>query len=141
MTRRGRCYECTLNQDGRKRTELHHPFGRHNHAVASVALEIPGNWHRAFDFRRAKRAEILMRPGDNPLQQIAAVVTTLGEAADAFADYARRQQWSEWTASLAELFAIAANSAATWLLVLAGRLDDRLGPAWHWDLDLPPWNM
>jgi hypothetical protein len=139
MTRRGVCYECTRAQDGRKRTEDHHPFGRYKEDVAAITVEIPGNWHRVLDARRAERPPILQRPGDNPLHQIAALVATLGEAADAFADFARREQWPEWTAGLADRFAIAANSAATWLLVLAGRLDDRFGP--EWDLDLPPWDM
>jgi hypothetical protein len=76
MTRRGCCYECTLARDGRKRTEGHHPFGRDNPPVA----EIPGNWHRALDARRARRPEILKRPGANPLHQIAAIIATLGDA-------------------------------------------------------------
>jgi hypothetical protein len=141
MTQRGCCYECSLIQDRRKRTEDHHPFGRYNEDVAAITVEIPGNWHRVLDARRAERPAILQRPGDNPLHQIAAVVTTLGEAAGAFADFARREQWPEWTATLAGRFAIAANSTATWLLVLAGRLDDRLGQEWNRDLDLPLWEI
>jgi hypothetical protein len=141
MTGRGVCYECACIQDRRKRTEGHHPFGRYNESVAAITVEIPGNWHRVLDARRAERPPVLQQPGDHPLHQIAAVVAQLGDAADAFADFARRQQWPEWAAMLADRFAIAADSAATWLLVLAGRLDDRLGPAWHRDLDLPPWNI
>jgi hypothetical protein len=141
MTRRGVCYECTRAQDGRKRTENHHPFGRYNKAVDAISVEIPGNLHRALDARRAERPPVLKRPSDNPLHQIAALVATLGEAAATFADFARRERWPEWTAGLADRFAIAADSAATWLLVLAGRLDDRLGPEWDRDLDLPLWEI
>ena len=139
MTRRGCCYECMLARDGRKRTELHHPFGRDNPAVAEVVVEIPGNWHRALDARRAHRPEILKRPGDNSLHQIAAVVATLGEGADALADFARRDEWPEWIATLADLFAATARTAADWLLILAGNLDERLGPTWAEYLDMPPW--
>jgi hypothetical protein len=141
MTRRGLCYECTREQDGFRRTENQHPFGHYNEAVAAITNEIPGNWHRVLDARRAERPPILRQPGDNPLHQIAALFATLGEAADAFADFARRKQWPEWTAALADRFAIAADSAVTWLLVLAGRLDDRLGPEWDRDLDLPLWEI
>jgi hypothetical protein len=137
--RHGRCYECGLARDGRKRTERHHPFGRVNPVVAEIVVEIPGNWHRALDARRARRPEILKRPGDNPLQQIAAVIVTLGEAAGAFADFARRQEWPQWTATLADLFAKAALAATDWLLILAGKLDERLGPAWAEDMDMPSW--
>ena len=140
MTRRGCCYECMLARDGRKRTEGHHPFGRDNPAVAEIVVEIPGNWHRALDARRERRLKILKRPGDNPLHQIAAVVATLGEAADTLADYARRQEWPEWVAALADLFAKAAGAAADWLLILAGNLDERFGATWAEDLDMPPWH-
>ena len=105
--------------------------------VATTPVEIPGNWHRVLDARRRERPLILQRPGDNPLHQIAAIVATLGEAADAFADFAHREQWPAWTTKLADFFAIVADTAATRLLVLAGRLDDRLGPEWDRDLDLP----
>jgi hypothetical protein len=141
MTRRGVCYECSREQDGRKGAEEHHLFGRHNEDVEAITVEIPGNWHRVLDARRAERPPILKRPGDNPLHQVAALVATLGEAAAAFADFARRKKWPEWTAGLADRFAIAADSTATWLLVLAGRLDDRLGPEWDRDLDLPLWEI
>ena len=137
MTRRGRCYECTLIQDGRKCTEDHHPFGRDNSIVAGISLEIPGNWHRAFDARRARRPDILKRPGDNPLHQIAAAVATLGEAADVVADVARSEAWPDWIAELAEIFANAAGSAAEWLLVLAGKLDEWRGPTWI--EEMPKW--
>jgi hypothetical protein len=133
------CYECRLESRGRKRTEGHHPFGRDNPAVAEIVVEIPGNWHRVLDTRRAGRPEILKRPGDNPLHQIAAIVATLGEAADALADYARRQGWPEWVVALADLFAKAAGGAADWLLILAGNLDERLGPTWAEDLEMPRW--
>jgi hypothetical protein len=140
MTRRRRCYECGLARDCRKLTEGHHPFGRDNPAVAKIVVEIPGNWHRVLDARRARRPEILKRPGDNPLHQIAAVVATLGEGADALADHARRDEWPEWVATLADLFAKVALAAADWLLILAGKLDERLGPTWADDLDMPPWH-
>jgi hypothetical protein len=139
MTRHGCCYECLLVSLGRKRTELHHPFGRDNRAVAKIVVEIPGNWHRVLDARRVRRPEILKRPGNNPLHQIAAVVATLGEAADALADFARREQWPQWAATLADLFA-AARAASDWLLILAGNLDGRLGADWTEDLDMPPWH-
>jgi hypothetical protein len=139
MTRHGWCYEEGLTRDGRKLTEGHHPFGRDNPAAAEIVAEIPGNWHRVLDARRARRPEILKRPGDNPLHQIAAVVATLGEAADALADFARREEWPKWVAVLADLFAKAAGDAAGWLLIFAGKLDERLGADWAEDLDMPPW--
>jgi hypothetical protein len=128
-----------LARHGKKRTELHHPFGRDSPAVEKITVEIPGNWHRVLDSRRAGRPELLKRPGDNPLHQIAAIVVTLGEAADAFADYARRVQWPEWAARLADLFGQIAHSAADWLLILAGNLDAQLGPSWPEKLDMPRW--
>jgi hypothetical protein len=141
MTRHGLCYECWRARQGCKRTELHHPFGRYNQQVDKITVEIPNNWHRVLDARRARRPEILKRPGDTPLHQIAAVVVTLGEAADAFADYARREQWPEWAATLADLFSNAAHSAADWLLILAGKLDERLGPEWAKNLEMPQWKL
>ena len=140
MTRHGRRYECTLARAGRKRTELHHPFGRDNPVVEKIAVAIPGIWHRVLDARRNGRPAILRRPGDNPLHQIAAIVVTLGEAADAFADYARREQWPEWAARLADLFGQVAHSAADWLLILAGNLDVQLGPLWAEKLEMPLWH-
>jgi hypothetical protein len=141
MTGRGVCYECACIQDGRKRTEGHHPFDKYNENVDAITVEIPGNWHRVLDARRAERPLILQQPGDNPLHQVASVVARLGEAAAAFADFARLERWPAWTAKLADCFAIAADSAASWLLVLAGRLQDRLGPDWDRDLDLPLWEI
>jgi hypothetical protein len=138
---RGLCYECTKESFGRKRTEKHHPFGRDNPAVAKIAVETPGNSHRALDHRRARRSEMLRHPGDNPLHRVAAVVATVGEAADALADYARRQEWPNWVAELAGIFARVAGDAANWLLILADRLDDKLGPTWVEHLDMPPWPL
>ena len=137
MTRRGVCYECTLTHDGRKRAENHHPFGRYNENVTAISVEIPGNWHRVLNTRRSERPPILQRPGDNPLHQIAAAVARLGEAADAFADFARRQEWPEWITKLACIFANAAGSAAEWLLILAGKLDE-----WRpgWISEMPKWH-
>ena len=129
VTQRGLCYECVLRDKGRKPTERHHPFGRDNPAVAEIDVAIPGNWHRMLDSRRAQRPEILKRPGDNPLHQIAAAVATFGEVADAVADVARHQGWPEWIAQLADVFARGAESTTDWLLDLAGRLDEWLGTA------------
>jgi hypothetical protein len=84
---------------------------------------------------------MLRRPGDNPLHRVAAVVATVGEAAEALADYARRQEWPNWVAELADIFAGAAGDAANWLLILAGKLNDKLGPAWVEHLDMPPWPL
>jgi hypothetical protein len=141
MTKRGLCYECMLIDQGHTPTERHHPFGRNNSIAAEIAVAIPGNWHRALDDRRAQRPKILKRPGDNPLHQIAAIATTLGEAAEAFADYARREQWPEWAARLADLLSSAAHCAANQVLVLAGHLDKRFGAEWTRDLELPPWDF
>ena len=138
VTQHGRCYECTLARAGKKRTELHHPFGRGDPNVRKIIVEIPGNWHRVLDAHRARREPILERPGDNSLHQIAAIVTTIGEAAEAFADYARREQWPEWVFALANCFGQVAHAAADWLLILAGKLDDNLGPAWAEELGMPP---
>ena len=137
MTRHGLCYECMLIDKGQKPTERHHPFGRDSHTVDGIVVEIPGNWHRALDRRRSERPEILRRPGDNPLHQIAATVATFGEAADAVADVARRQGWPVWVANLADVFAKAAVSATDWLLILAGKLEEWCGPAWF--AEMPRW--
>jgi hypothetical protein len=137
MTKRGLCYEHTRIQDGRKPLEDHHPFGRYNKIVERIVVqEVPGNWHRALDARRDRRPEILKRPGENPLHRIAAAVATLGEAADAFVDFARRQGWPEWITALADFLASTADSATEWLLILAGRLDE-----WRpgWIGEMPKW--
>jgi hypothetical protein len=123
MTRCGLCYECVLIREGRKRAELHHPFGRESPIVARIIVEIPGNWHRALDARRQLRPDILKRPGNNGLQQIAAIVTTFGEAADTLAAFARHRQWPEWIAELADLFVRVADSVVERLLILAGELE------------------
>jgi len=123
-----------------KRTEGHHPFGRNIPDFADCVVEIPGNWHRAFDTRRAKRPDNQKRPGENPLHQIAAIVVTLGEAAETVADYARREGWPEWVSNLGDLFGQVAHSAADWLLILAGQLDKNFGPSWADKFDMPsPW--
>jgi hypothetical protein len=137
MTQRGCCYECSRIQDGRKCTEDHHPFGRGDPAVARLSLEIPGNWHRVLDARRERRPDTLKRAGDNPLQQVAAVVATFGEVADATGDFARRQAWPAWISDLADILAKAAAFAADWLLILAGKLDEWCGP--DWVSDMPKW--
>jgi hypothetical protein len=98
--------------------------------VAQIAVAIPGNWHRAFDNRQAFRPEILKRPGENPLHQIAAVIARFSDAADVVADFASRQGWPDWVTELAGVFAKAADSAADWLLILAGKLEEWCGPAW-----------
>jgi hypothetical protein len=126
MTRCGLSYECVLIDQGRKPTERHHPFGRDNPIVAKIDVEIPGSWHRALNVRHERRPEILKRPGENPLHQMAAAVATFGEAADVVADVARREAWSEWIAGVADIFANAAASISDWLLVLAGNTK---GPA------------
>jgi hypothetical protein len=143
MTQRGAppCYECMLADLGRKRTEGHHPFGRNDPAFAETVVEIPGNWHRALDARRARRPKILKRPGEDPLHRIAAVVATLGEAADAVAEFARLEEWPDWVATIADLFARAAGAATDWLLILAGKLDERLGPTWADDMEMPSWRL
>jgi hypothetical protein len=145
MTRTGHCYECSrimrvgarVGEAG-KCTEGHHPFGRNISAFTECVVDMPGNWHRVLDARRADRPEIPKRPGDNPLHQIASIVVTLGEAADAFADYARREEWPEWVSNLGTVFGEVAHSAADWLLILAGRLDAEHGPSWAEKLDMPP---
>jgi hypothetical protein len=139
MTRNGICYECQRTRQGCKPTELHHPFGRGNPHVDAITAEIPGNWHRVLDARRAQRPEIPKRPGGNPLHQIAAIAATFGEGADAVADFARRQKWPEWVAALCGIFAHGGQKVADWLLILAGKLDERLGPAWAEELGMPPW--
>jgi NTP pyrophosphatase (non-canonical NTP hydrolase) len=109
--------------------------------VGEIVVEMPGNWHRVFDHRRAQRPAILRHPGDNPLHRIAAVVASVGEAADALADYARRQEWPSWVAELADILAGAAGDVANWLLILAGKLDENLGPAWAEHMGLPLWHL
>jgi hypothetical protein len=133
MTKHGCCYACA----GRHATEGHHVWGRRN---SPAVVEIPSNWHRAFDARRHERCEVLKRPGTDPLHRIAAAAVTVGEAADALADFARRQGWPPWIANLAAIFAEAMTSAADWLLLLAGQLDKAIGPDWAAKLGMPSWS-
>jgi hypothetical protein len=141
MTRQGRppCYECMLARNGKNTTELHHPFGRGNPDIDAITAETPGNWHRELDDRRARRPAILKRPGGNPLHQLAAVVATLGEAASALGEFARLQQWPEWVPVLCDIFSNAGQNAAEWLLILAGKLDDKYGPGWADEFGMPTW--
>ncbi len=133
------CYECMLTRNSKKPTELHHPFGRGNPDIDAITAEMPGNWHRVLDARRARRPEILKKPGDNPLHQIAAVVATLGEAAAALGEFARLQQWPQWVPALCEIFASTGHNVAEWLLILAGKLDHKYGPAWAEEFGMPKW--
>ena len=139
ITRHGICYECQRERQGCKRTERHHPFGRGNPDIDAITAEIPANWHRILDALRANRPENLKRPGGNPLHQIAAVVATLGEAASALAEFARAQRWPDWVATLCEIFADAGENVASWLLILAGKLDDQLGANWAENFGMPSW--
>jgi hypothetical protein len=117
--------------------ERHHPLGRDNPMVAEIAVAIPGNWHRALEKRHRCRPEILKRPGENPLHQIAAAVARLSDVAHVIADFATHQGWPEWVAELAEIFGDTADRAADWLLILAGKLDEWYGP--DWVSDMPKW--
>ena len=94
---------------------------------------------RYFDAMRAERPENLKRPGNNPLHQIAAVVATFGEAAAALAEYAELEKWPDWVTALCGIFATAGQNVADWLLILAGKLDDQLGPNWAEKFEMPSW--
>jgi hypothetical protein len=131
-TRHGFCYECAT----RKRTERHHVWGKGN---SSVTIEIPGNWHRVLDGLRAERCELLKKPGADPLHRVAAAVTTIGEGAIAFAEFAERNSWPAWIADIAIAFANATKSGANWLLCLAGILADKHGPDWAEVVGMPAW--
>jgi hypothetical protein len=141
VTRHGYCYECSNVQQGRGPIEEHHVFGRGKPDSNKNKVKIPGNDHRVLGAKHDRRPDVLRRPGDNPLHRIAANVVTLGEAATAFAEFARLNHWLEWSIRLAVLLAAGADSVADWLLILAGKLEDRLGPGWADDLGMPLWQL
>ena len=138
LTSNGMCYECSRVELGRSRIEAAHPWSRE---VSPVTVDMPANWHRKLDARRARRPDVLKHPGDDPLHNVAAVVATIAEGAAVLADHARRQAWPSWIAALAELFAIAGRAAADWLLVLAGRLSEQIGADWMEALDMAEWRL
>lgn len=141
MTRHGYCYECSNAQQGRGPIEEHHVFGRGKPDSNKNKVKMPGNYHRVLSTQHDHRPEVLRQPGDHPLHRIAATVVTIGEAATAFAEFARLNHWPEWSICLALLLAAGANSVADWLLILAGKLEDRLGPGWADDLGMPQWRL
>jgi hypothetical protein len=122
----------------RKATDGHHVWYRA--LDQNTVVEIPEDVHAALTGLWRKRCEVLKEPGSDPLHRIAAAVVTIGEAAAALADYARRNRWPAWFVEIAELFAERATSIAHWLLCLAGRLADRHGPDWSLALDMPQWS-
>lgn len=141
MTRHGLCYECSNVQQGRGSIEEHHVFGRGKPDSNKNKVKMPGNCHRVLSTQHDRRPEVLRHPGDHPLHRIASTVVTLGEAATAFAEFARLNHWPEWSIRLALLLAAGADSVADWLLILAAKLEGRLGPGWADDLGMPQWRL
>ena len=116
-------------------------FGRGKPDSNKNKVKMPGNYHRVLSAQRDRRPAVLRQPCDNPLHRVAATVVTLGEAATAFAEFARPKHWPEWTVHLALLLAAGADSVADWLLIFAGKLEDRLGLGWADDLGMPQWRL
>jgi hypothetical protein len=125
---RGLCGDCAARTDGRPDKERHHILGRANSDLDSC---MPINWHRVLHARQAHRPETLKDQVDrHPLHRIALIATTVSEAVDAFADYARRHGWPQWIAEFAVKIAALCDDAAQYLLVLAAWLDNKLGSDW-----------
>jgi hypothetical protein len=136
MTERGCCHECAARADNRPVIENHHVLGRRQ---SDISLDLPLNWHRVLHAPEKRRDKVLLRPGDNPLHQIAAAIMRGVDIARAFADYGEAHAWWQWAINLARKMANIVEYAANWLLILAGWLEDRLGAEWFRDPGLPPW--
>jgi hypothetical protein len=134
MTWRGCCHECAARADGRPVIENHHVLGR---AQSGISVDLPINWHPVLHAPDKSRDEVLLRPGDNPVHQIASAIMRGVDIARAFADYGETDGSEQWAIDLARIMAGIGEYAANWLLVLAGWLEDRLGPEWF--KELPPW--
>jgi hypothetical protein len=131
----GLCYECA---NGR-RIERHHPWNLASFPELKATIPVPSNVNQVLGRLLTERCEVLKRPGADPLHRIAAASATIGEGADAIADYGRRNGWPAWFVEIARLFAKAAKSAAHWLLMLAGALAKAHGEGWVSALGMPQW--
>jgi hypothetical protein len=135
MTVGGCCHECAARADNRAITENHHVLGEKQ---SGISVDLPLNWHRVLHAADKHRDAVLLRPGDNPLHQIAAAIMRGVDIARAFAGYGEHGS-PQWAIDLARTMANIGEYAANWLLILAGSLEDRLGADWFRDPGLPPW--
>jgi hypothetical protein len=135
-TRHGLCQGCATGI----KTHRHHPWFRASFPQLKGTIRVPTNDHAVLTALWQERCEALKYPGTDPLHRGAAMVATIGEGCEAFADIARRKGWPPWVADLASLFARTAGSLAHWLLCLAGELEARHGPDWAIQLGMPEIN-
>ena len=134
MTWRGCCYKCAARADNRIVIENHHVLGC---GQSGISVDLPINWHRVLHAPDKRRDKVLLRPGNNPLHQIAAAIMRGVDIARAFADDAETLGSWQWAINLARIMADIGEHAANWLLILDGWLEDRLGAEWF--RELPPW--
>jgi hypothetical protein len=132
----GLCYECATGH----KTKRHHPWNKASFPEMRGKVPIPGNIHRDLSKLWGERCEALKHPGDDPVNRIAAAVSTIGEAAQAGANSSQRDGLPGWVVELLSLFAKCAKSAAHWLLCLAAALVRRFGKDWAEKLGMPPWS-
>ena len=134
-TRQDDCYECVT---GRK-TENHHPWNVASFPELKSTIPTPASVNQLLGHRWGERCNELKYPGADPLRRLAAAIATIGEGVGCLADYARQNDWPEWVANIAALFARAATSGAHWLLCLSAALNRYFGEDWAAALDMPPW--
>lgn len=122
----GICYECDLKARGRSTIEVHHIFGRD----VGLTIAIPGNIHRAISQRQAARRPILKRTSDDPIIQIARLLTIAAELFEVAADYLMLNNFPDWLANFCNVLAQLCRRAADQLLTIAKGLIDEHGIDW-----------
>lgn len=138
LTQDALCYECRSRRDGRSVTEEHHILGR-SRPFRHLVSDLPGNLHRQISARAECRLKILKHPSENPLIEIARIVTAVAEIVETGADYARRQELPDWLAKLGDIVGELCRRAADNLLIAAAQMADRAGPDWHRGAEFLPW--
>jgi hypothetical protein len=135
LTRAGLCYECKCRREGRPVVERHHVLGR----GSPLTVDLPANIHRQLSARAECRPAILKRRCENPLIDIARIVTAVAEIAETGADFVRRHDLPEWLATVADIAAALCRRAADNLLIAAARVADRAGSDWYRGAEFLPW--
>lgn len=122
----GLCYECDLKRRGRLPEENHHVIGRD---VDTTAI-IPANLHRALSHKQEQRMLILKGPSDDPLIQVARIVTIVAELFETGVEYVEAHDLPEWLAGLGTIAAELCRQAADQLLAIAHSLMTEHGADW-----------
>lgn len=137
----GLCYECATGRE----IEQHHPWNKASFPAMAGTVPMPGNIHRDLSKLWGERCDALKHPGDDPLNRMAAALSTIGEAAQAAASQAadnsgsRRGDSLAWLVELFPPFARCIKSVVHWLLCLAAALAKRFGENWAEQLGMPLW--